>query len=74
MIQDKEMGGVQLIAENGFESEFPHAFCLKFIPRFILLDQDGKIIDASAPRPMWIVENGFALSNELIDLIDKHMK
>ena len=49
MIQEKEMGGIQLFA-NG-DQEFTTAYNVTGIPRFILLDTEGKIISANAPRP-----------------------
>ncbi|MGY5355964.1 TlpA family protein disulfide reductase [Wenyingzhuangia sp. IMCC45467] len=49
MIQEKEMGGIQLFA-NG-DQEFTSAYNVTGIPRFILLDTQGKVISANAPRP-----------------------
>ena len=75
MIKDKEMGGVQLIAENAWNSEFAVAYSVQGIPRFILIDADGDIIDANAPRPMHHNDNGDPeLNNEIISLIDNHLK
>ena len=75
MIKDKEMGGVQLIAENAWNSEFAVAYSVKGIPRFILIDADGDIIDANAPRPMqYNIDGDQELNNEIISLIDKHLK
>lgn len=51
MIVDKELGGIQLLAENAWESQFVEDYMIKGIPRFILLDADGNIINANAPRP-----------------------
>lgn len=51
MIEEKELGGVQLLANNSSNSKFIKAYAIIGIPRFILLDPDGKIIDANAPRP-----------------------
>jgi len=45
MIQELEMGGVQLFADHGFESEFIQAYKINGIPRFILLDPNGNISD-----------------------------
>lgn len=49
MIKDKQMGGVQLFA-NGDQS-FTEAYQVSGIPRFILIDTEGKIITDNAPRP-----------------------
>ncbi|MDP5081358.1 MAG: TlpA family protein disulfide reductase [Winogradskyella sp.] len=51
MITEKELGGIQLLADNGFNSEFIIAYQINGIPRFILIDPEGNIIDADAPRP-----------------------
>ncbi|WP_299669757.1 TlpA disulfide reductase family protein [uncultured Polaribacter sp.] len=51
MIVDKELGGIQLMADNAWESQFIEDYMIKGIPRFILLDPQGNIINANAPRP-----------------------
>ena len=51
MVKDKELGGVQLIADKNFESDFIKAYEITSIPRYILLDPEGKIVDADAARP-----------------------
>jgi len=51
MVKDRELGGVQLLADNNFNSQFIKDYAITGIPRFILLDPQGKIIDANAPRP-----------------------
>ncbi|WP_439132642.1 TlpA family protein disulfide reductase [Polaribacter sp.] len=51
MIIDRELGGIQLLADNAWESQFIEDYMIKGIPRFILLDPNGNIIDANAPRP-----------------------
>ena len=51
MIVDRELGGIQLLAENAWKSQFVQDYMIKGIPRFILLDAEGKIISANAPRP-----------------------
>ena len=51
MILDKELGGMQLMADNNWESQFVEDFMIKGIPRFILVDPKGNILDANAPRP-----------------------
>lgn len=51
MVKDKELGGVQLLAPNGWESPFIKDFKINGIPRFILLDTEGNIVSADAPRP-----------------------
>lgn len=49
MIKAKQMGGVQLF--TGGDNSIMEAFEINGIPRFILLDKEGKIINSNAPRP-----------------------
>jgi len=51
MVTDKELGGVQLIADKDWKSDFITAYQINGIPRFILIDPNGKIISSNAPRP-----------------------
>lgn len=51
MIEEKELGGTQLIADNDWQSDFVKDYQIKGIPRFILVDPKGKIVSADAPRP-----------------------
>ncbi len=51
MIADKELGGTQLLADKGFSSKFIQDYKITGIPRFILIDPQGNIINADAPRP-----------------------
>ncbi len=51
-IEDKEMGGVQLFAgESHLKLKFAQDYLIKGLPRFIILDPEGKIVTANAPRP-----------------------
>ncbi len=49
MIEEKEMGGIQLFA--GEDKSFSKAYQISGIPRFILIDPQGNIVSANAPRP-----------------------
>jgi thiol-disulfide isomerase/thioredoxin len=49
MVEEKNLGGTQLYA--GDNKEFFTAYKVNSIPRFILIDPEGKIVDANAPRP-----------------------
>ena len=49
MIVDKELSGVQLYAKE--DKAFMDAYRVSGIPRFILLDPEGNIVDSNAPRP-----------------------
>ena len=51
MIKDRQLGGLQLLADNGWQSEFIKAYKISGIPRFILIDPKGNIISPDAPRP-----------------------
>ncbi len=51
MIVDKELGGMQLFADNNWDSKFVQDYLIKGIPRFILIDPQGKIVSSNAPRP-----------------------
>ncbi|MGB0974434.1 MAG: TlpA family protein disulfide reductase [Flavobacteriaceae bacterium] len=49
MVTEKNLGGIQL--HSGDDREFSKAYEITGIPRFILLDPNGNIVDADAPRP-----------------------
>lgn len=51
MIEKKELSGIQLFADNAFDSDFIKAYKINAIPRFLLIDPEGNIISADAPRP-----------------------
>ncbi|NND87772.1 MAG: TlpA family protein disulfide reductase [Flavobacteriaceae bacterium] len=51
MVNDMNLGGIQIYAPKGWESDFVKNYRIKGIPRFILIDPQGNIVDASAPRP-----------------------
>ena len=48
-VQKGDMKGIQLCI--GPNSDFMQKYLVKGIPRFILLDREGRIIKANAPRP-----------------------
>ncbi|MBR9915079.1 MAG: AhpC/TSA family protein [Algicola sp.] len=51
MVDDKELGGIQLMADNDWNSQFVKDYAIQGIPRFILIDPNGNIVSADAPRP-----------------------
>jgi thiol-disulfide isomerase/thioredoxin len=51
MIKEKELGGVQLFADNDWNSKFVQDYKITGIPRFILIDPKGNIVKADAARP-----------------------
>ncbi len=64
MVLEKNVGGIQLYDAEGLSSSFMKAFNVGLIPRFMMLDYEGKIITAHAPRPS---------SDEVRGFIDKHL-
>lgn len=51
MVDEMELGGIQLFADNNWESQFVQDYMIKGIPRFILIDPEGNIVNSNAPRP-----------------------
>jgi len=51
MIEKEKLTGVQLLTDADYSSKFIEDVKTKGIPRFILIDPEGKIVDAYAPRP-----------------------
>lgn len=51
MVKAKNLGGVQVIADNDWNSKFVLDYKITSIPRFILIDPSGKIIKGDAARP-----------------------
>lgn len=51
MIAAKGMEGHQWYASGAWQSDFAQHFRVTGIPRFILIDEEGKILDPSAKRP-----------------------
>ena len=50
-VTEKELGGLQLFADNDWNSDFIKAYGINGIPRFILIDPKGNIVNANADRP-----------------------
>ncbi|WP_299126019.1 TlpA disulfide reductase family protein [uncultured Tenacibaculum sp.] len=49
MVADKNLSGIQLYSKR--DKTFADAYRVNSIPRFILIDPQGKIVTANAPRP-----------------------
>ena len=62
MIKDKELGGIQLMADSDWKSKFVTDYGIQGIPRFILIDPSGNIVSSNAPRPS---------NKKLIDLFNE---
>jgi thiol-disulfide isomerase/thioredoxin len=63
MVKAKNMEGLQWYTEHEMESELARHFMVSYIPRFLLLDQEGKIIDPLADKP----------SGNIKALLDQHL-
>ncbi|MCI9845305.1 TlpA family protein disulfide reductase [Flavobacterium pectinovorum] len=50
-VADKNLGGVQLFADKDWGSDFVTSYGVTGIPRFILIDPNGNILDPDADRP-----------------------
>lgn len=64
MVAEKQLKGVQLFADNDWKSEFVKAYGIDAIPRFLLIDKNGNILSADAPRPS---------DKEIRELFDKNI-
>jgi thiol-disulfide isomerase/thioredoxin len=51
MVAEKELGGIQLFSDKAWQSDFIESYKITGIPRFILIDPNGNIVSADAPRP-----------------------
>ncbi|SMD44464.1 protein of unknown function [Aquiflexum balticum DSM 16537] len=63
MVKAKNMEGLQWFAENAWKSDLAQHFMVNGIPRFLLLDEEGKVIDPSADRP----------SGKIRETLDKYL-
>ncbi|MEO8533062.1 MAG: TlpA disulfide reductase family protein [Flavobacterium sp.] len=50
-VTDKQLGGTQLFSDNDWKSAFVTNYEVTGIPRFILIDPQGNVVDANAARP-----------------------
>ena len=64
-VKDKNLGGIQLLADKDWNSDFVQGYKINGIPRFILISPEGKVVNADAPRPS---------SPELVTLLDSLVK
>lgn len=49
--ENKSRAGQDLIIENGMQTEYGDRFNIRFIPKYVLIDEEGKIINADLPEP-----------------------
>lgn len=50
-INKQNLKGIQLIADKDWQSDFIKTYNVVKIPRAILIDREGNIVDAYAPKP-----------------------
>lgn len=50
-VTEKQLGGIQLFADKNWNSDFMISYGINSIPRFILIDPNGKIVKSDAARP-----------------------
>ncbi|MBB4800003.1 thiol-disulfide isomerase/thioredoxin [Flavobacterium nitrogenifigens] len=50
-VTEKQLGGIQLLAENEWNSKIIKDYGINGVPTFILLDPNGNIVNARAPKP-----------------------
>ncbi|MEL1239977.1 TlpA family protein disulfide reductase [Flavobacterium flavipallidum] len=51
MVTEKQLGGIQLIADKNWNSEFITTYGINGIPRFMLIDPQGNFVSNDADRP-----------------------
>ncbi|MBO3098086.1 TlpA family protein disulfide reductase [Gelidibacter pelagius] len=61
MVEEENLIGLQLFSDKNWQSDFVKDYKINGIPRFILIDPNGNVVDANAPRPS---------SKKLIELFD----
>jgi thiol-disulfide isomerase/thioredoxin len=50
-ITEKEIAGLHLISKGGFESQIAKSYNIKSIPRYVIIDKEGKLVSSYAERP-----------------------
>ena len=60
-IREYNLEGIQLVAKGGWDSQFRKDYQIPWVPTYILIDKEGKFIDARASKP----------SENLRDLLNK---
>ena len=51
MVEEENLTGIQLFAPDDWNSDFVKNYSILGIPRFILIDPTGNIVNSNAPRP-----------------------
>jgi len=73
MIVDKELEGIQIIADKAWRSKFVTDYVIEGIPRFILIDKDGNLMDPMAPRPAVYKEGELKLNEEIQKIFNENI-
>lgn len=50
-IKEMNLNGIQLIVKEAWDSQFRRDYQIYWVPTYILIDKEGRIIDSRAPRP-----------------------
>ena len=50
-VKDLHLDGLQLMAKNGWKSEFQKTYKIDWVPTFILIDRNGRFVDARTKLP-----------------------
>ena len=61
LVTEEQLGGIQLLADKEWDSKFIKDYGIQGIPRFILIDPNGNIVNSQAPKPS---------DTKLIDLLN----
>ena len=51
MVKDKRGAELQLNLPGGFKSDLVKKYLIHGVPRIVIVDKEGKIVDANAKRP-----------------------
>lgn len=65
-VEQRELGGTQIMTKNAWRSEIAQQYNIDGIPRFIMVDANGALVSADAPRP----SNTGAFDNMLSSLLN----
>jgi len=59
LAENRNLNGevLELIVHEGMRTEFLERYSATFLPKYILIDKEGKIIDADAPKPSQELES-----------------
>ena len=63
-VTEKDLKGIQLLADNAWQTQWIKHFKITGIPRFIIIGKDGKVLEPDAPKPS-APETATTLSNLL---------